>query len=61
MYLLNSGKSFRTAFKEDNNWIKGDEVKINNIKGVEYIKTVNDSLPRDDLGNLPDLDYVFIP
>ena len=73
LYLLNNGKNFLTVFKEDNNWIKGDKVRIKYIKGFEYIKTVNDSvtmgfgyieresIPKDDLMNVPDLENLFIP
>jgi hypothetical protein len=55
---LKSGKKYMTIYKakdKDNKdvWKKGAEVYIITIKNQEFIKTVRDETPKDNLGELP--------
>jgi len=50
---IKNGHDIWTMTKERGKWIKGAKVQIVPVEGTEYIKTVNDSTPKDNLGNLP--------
>lgn len=50
---LRSGYNIWTMTKENGKWISGAKVQIVNVGGTEHIKTVRDSTPKDNLGNLP--------
>lgn len=50
---LKTGSNIFTMTKENGKWVRGAKVKIIPINGTEYIKTVNDSTTKDNLGNLP--------
>lgn len=49
---LRNGTKISTMYKENGQWYAGARVKIVTIYGMPYIKTVNDSTAKDNLGNL---------
>jgi hypothetical protein len=51
---IHDGVSFVTIFMQDGKWQKGQPVYIIKVNGVEYIKTVDNGLERDNLENLPE-------
>ncbi|WP_197337935.1 DUF3892 domain-containing protein [Ralstonia solanacearum] len=52
---IKKGTTFVTAFQNGSGkWLKGKEVFIVPINGVEYIKTVADNKLIDNLDNLPE-------
>jgi hypothetical protein len=51
---LRNEESFCTIIKgTDNKWNRGAIIKIVTINGMDYIKTVKDSIEKDNLGELP--------
>ena len=42
-----------TLIGDQDQWVMGSKVLIEDINGTEYIKTVKDSTLRDNLDNLP--------
>ncbi|WP_198408835.1 DUF3892 domain-containing protein [Rubrivivax gelatinosus] len=52
---IKNGTSFVTILRgTDGNWKKGQPVFIIKVKGVEYIKTVDNGKEADNLENLPE-------
>jgi hypothetical protein len=52
---LHNKVMYKTITAASNNtWNIGAEVMIHTIKGTEYIKTQANSVPCDNLGNLPE-------
>lgn len=52
---LKRGRTFSTVFMGgDNKWQKGQPVFIDRVNGIEYIKTVPNGKPIDNLDNLPE-------
>lgn len=52
---IKKGTTFVTIFKgTDGKWKKGQPVYIIKVKGVEYIKTVDNGKAVDNLDNLPE-------
>lgn len=52
---IKQGRTFVTVFKNENgNWSKGQPVFIVRINGTEYLKTVDNGKPQDNLDNLPE-------
>jgi len=53
--FLESGKTFVTAYKNNaNQWKKGDDVRIVEIRGNKFIRTDGNSIEEDNLGELPE-------
>ena len=51
---LRNEESFCTIIKgTDNKWNHGAKVEIFTLNGTDYIKTVKDSIEKDNLGKLP--------
>lgn len=50
---LRNENKISTMTNENGKWFIGSKVEISNIRGTDYIKTVKDSTPKDNLGNLP--------
>jgi Protein of unknown function (DUF3892) len=51
---LRNNESFCTIMEgTDNKWYKGAKVEIITINDIDYIKTVKDSITKDNLGDLP--------
>lgn len=52
---IRQGTTFVTIFKStDGKWQKGQPVYIIKVKGVDYIKTVDNGKEADNLENLPE-------
>lgn len=51
---IKRGTSFVTVFFRDGQWKMGRPVRIIEIKGVEYIKTLKDNTAADNLDELPE-------
>ncbi len=52
---IDNGESFVTILLDANNkWSKGQAVHIITVNGVKYIRTDQNSVAADNLGNLPD-------
>ncbi len=52
---LESGKTFVTILKNAaGKWIKGQTVYIITVKGMKYIKTIDNGKEADNLENLPE-------
>lgn len=52
---IKKGYTFCTiVMGSDNKWQKGQKVIVVNIRGVEYIKTVDNGKESDNLENLPE-------
>ncbi|MEN9153231.1 DUF3892 domain-containing protein [Xanthomonas euvesicatoria] len=51
---IKEGVTFITIPYANSQWQKGQPVYIIKVNGVEYIKTVDNGLPRDNLENLPE-------
>jgi len=51
---IQSGKTFVTIVKNDNNWKKGEDVRIVPVNGTKYIRTDANSKAEDNLGKLPE-------
>lgn len=52
---IKGGVTYVTVFKDkDGNWTKGQPVYIIRVHGTEYIKTVDNGKPIDNLDNLPE-------
>ncbi len=51
---IKGGVTFITIPYANGQWQKGQLVYIIKVNGVEYIKTVDNGLPRDNLENLPE-------
>jgi hypothetical protein len=52
---IKSGKTFTTIIKNsDGKWLKGAEVTVVNVDGVDYLKTEPNKSKGDNLGNLPE-------
>jgi len=52
---IKNGVTFVTTFRgKDGNWHKGEPVYIVKIHGTEFIKTVDNGRPVDNLDNLPE-------
>ena len=52
--LLRSRKSVKTLVKNNTGWNWGEDVRIMNYGGLEFIRTDNNSHTSDNLGNLPE-------
>lgn len=48
------GTTFVTAYLRDGRWHKGEDVRVVTINGERYIRTDNNSVKADNLGNLPE-------
>ncbi len=49
------GYSFITIRKgPDNTWLRGEDVRIVRINGIDYLRTDNNSTTSDNLGKLPE-------
>jgi hypothetical protein len=48
------GTTFVTAYLRDSKWQKGEDVRVVTINGERYIRTDNNSVRADNLGNLPE-------
>jgi Protein of unknown function (DUF3892) len=54
VYSIENGKTFMTLTKdEDGEWKRGAELRIVTINDVKYIRTDQNNIEADDLGNLP--------
>lgn len=52
---LKKGVTYITIFKDrENKWSKGQAVYIIKVNGTDYIKTVDNGKPVDNLDNLPE-------
>lgn len=51
---IKDGVTFVTMVSNGGSWQKGQPVYIIKVNGVEYIKTVDNGLARDNLENLPE-------
>lgn len=52
---IKEGATFVTAYKTAaGSWSKGKDVVITKVDGVEYLKTVANNKPEDNLENLPE-------
>ncbi len=51
---IKDGVTFITIPQANGQWQKGQPVYVIRVNGVEYIKTVDNGLPRDNLENLPE-------
>jgi hypothetical protein len=52
---IRTGVTYITIFKNrENKWDKGQPVYIIKVNGTEYIKTVDNGKPADNLDNLPE-------
>jgi hypothetical protein len=52
---IRQGTTFVTIFRGANNqWQKGQPVFIDRINGIDYLKTVPNGKPIDNLDNLPE-------
>jgi hypothetical protein len=52
---IKRGVTFITIFRgSDNNWKKGQPVFIDRINGIDFLKTVPNGKPIDNLDNLPE-------
>jgi hypothetical protein len=52
---IKKGVTYVTIFKnKEGNWSKGQPVYIIKVNGTEYIKTVDNGKPVDNLDNLPE-------
>ncbi|NMC67403.1 MAG: DUF3892 domain-containing protein [Spirochaetales bacterium] len=49
---LENGYNIYTMTYENGKWVSGAKVKIVNIRGIKYIKTVADATTKDNLGDL---------
>jgi len=55
MSLIQDGKQFMTIFRnEEGKYRKGQKISLIPVKGVEYIRTDQDPLEKDQLENLPE-------
>jgi len=52
--VIKEGITFITIPQANGQWQKGQPVYVIRVNGVEYIKTVDNGLPRDNLENLPE-------
>ena len=52
---LKRGVTYTTIYKapSDSDWKQGQNVVIETINGVDYLKTLPDQIEADNLGNLP--------
>lgn len=50
---IKSGYKYMTLFQQNNTWTHGEYVIIENLRGVEWIKTIADGTTRDNLDMLP--------
>ena len=52
---LKAGVTYMTIFKStDDKWKQGQKVVIEQVKGVDYIKTLPNKIETDNLDELPD-------
>jgi hypothetical protein len=51
---IQRGTTFVTAFVRDGKLQRGEDVRIVTINGERYIRTDNNSVRADNLGNLPE-------
>lgn len=51
---IKDGYTFITIVSSGGNWQKGQSIYIIKVNGVEYIKTMDNGLARDNLENLPE-------
>ncbi len=51
---IQRGTTFVTAYTRDGKWQKGEDVRIVTINSERYIRTDNNSVRADNLGNLPE-------
>jgi len=51
---IKEGKTFVTIYKSNDKWKKGEDVRIVDIDGQEYIRTDRNRTKKDNLGELPE-------
>lgn len=51
---IKKGTSYVTIFKKDNNWHKGQDVRIIEVGSEEFIRTDANEKASDNLENLPE-------
>jgi hypothetical protein len=53
--LIREGKQFMTIFRNpEGKYRKGQKISVVRVKGIEYIRTDQDELEKDQLENLPE-------
>jgi hypothetical protein len=48
------GVTFVTAYRRDNTWHRGEDVRVIAIHGERFLRTDNNSIKADNLGSLPE-------
>jgi hypothetical protein len=52
---INNGSTFVTAVMQDGKWFKGEDVRVVYSGGKYYLRTDNNGIAQDNLGDLPRL------
>lgn len=52
---IKGGKSHVTAYLKDKQWVKGEDVRVVNLGGTDFIRTDRNETKEDNLGHLPGL------
>ena len=50
---IKDGKSHVTAYWKDKRWVKGEDVRVVNLGGYDFIRTDRNETKADNLGELP--------
>jgi len=52
---IEKGYSFVTIYRQNEKWVKGEEVHTVTVDGEEFIRTDRNNIKKDNLGALPEL------
>lgn len=52
--LLKAKRAIKTLLRNGNSWVWGEDVRVMNYGGLEFIRTDNNLSAADNLGNLPE-------
>lgn len=50
---IKDGKSHVTAYWKDKHWVQGEDVRVVNLGGTDFIRTDRNETKADNLGSLP--------